>query len=205
MDFENAPSGDGGSYEKPKPGKYMGILIGFAFVGTQPGGQYGPKPKVMLRWELHKRKGPSLDEGGNPHTITKTFGATVRGDNSLLKRAIEAHGIKVEEGQKTSSHDWMGKVAWLDVEWSDDEKYANVEGISPLDPEDDEAPQGKLPAEHWEPTDGTPVPSWARWAVAKSSDYAHLVPDKTGAPTGPPPRKPVPAGVGAGDNDDIPF
>jgi hypothetical protein len=160
----------------------------------------------MLRWELHKRKGPSTDSQGNPHTITSTFGATIRGDNSRLKKAIEAHIGRIEEGQKTSSHDWLGKAAWLDVEWSDDnpEKgYANVVNISPLDPEDDEVPGQKLPAEHWEPTDEAAPPSWARWAVAKSTDYAHLAPTRNGASNGKP-LPPVPAGVG-GDDEDIPF
>jgi hypothetical protein len=202
MEFENSPSGDGGSYEKPKAGKYIGVLVGFAYVGTHTGGQYGPKPKVLLRWELHKRKGPSLDSQGYPHTITSRYSATIRGDNSLLRKALAAHGINVAEGEKTDSRDWLGKAAWIDVEWSDDDKYANVVGVSPLDPEDDEVPERKLATEHWEPADGTPPPGWARWAVGRSTDLAHLVKDGNGKASG----GPVPAGVGAGgDDDDIPF
>ncbi len=206
MKFENTPKGDGGSYEKPKEGKYIGLLVGFAFVGTQDGGQFGPKAKIMLRWELHKRKGPSIDSKNFVHTITKTFGATVRGDGSLLKKCIEAHGVSLAEGASADSHDWLGRGAWLDIVWSDDEKWANVSGISRLDPDDDILPKNSLPFEHWEPEDNTAPPSWASWAVAKSTDLAHLAPKKEarGATNG----TPVGAGVGPvsiADEDGPPF
>lgn len=205
MKFENTPKSDGGSYEKPKPGKYLGVLVGFAYCGTQPGGKFGPKPKVMLRWELHKRKGPSVDSKGFVHTITQTFGATIRGDGSLLRQCLEAHGIAMPEGSSSESRDWFGHGAWLDVEWSADEKYANVTGISRLDPEDDEMPEKKLHFEHWEGEADGRVPDWASWAVARSTDLAHLAPKRDAKPASN--GTPVGAGVGAtaDDDSDIPF
>jgi hypothetical protein len=207
MKFENTPKSDGGSYEKPKPGKYLGILVGFAYVGTHGGGQFGPKAKVMLRWELHKRKGPSLDSKNFIHTVTANFGATVRGDNSLLRKCLEAHGIALPEGAGTDSHDWLGHGAWLDLDESADGKWINVAGVSRLDPEDDELPPKQLHFEHWEPDDGTPPPPWANWAVARSTDLAHLAIEKQSK--GSPPAAngaPAPAAVGASvTDDDIPF
>lgn len=201
MEFENTPKTDGGSYEKPKEGKYIGVLVGFCYIGTHGGGQYGPKPKVMLRWELHKRRGPSLDSTGFVHTITQTFGATIRGENSLLRKCIEAHGIALPEGAATESRDWLGRAAWLDLEESADKKWINVVGISKLDPDDDGIPEKKLQVEHWEgEQDGAPPP-WANWAIAKSSDLAHLAA----------PKKPAAAAVmapatadTAEDDDDAP-
>jgi hypothetical protein len=203
MDFVNTPTSGGDSYEKPKPGKYIGVLCGFAFIGTQPSSGFGAKPAVLLRWELHKRKGPSMDSKNFIHTVTAKFGATIRGDNSRLKKAIEAHfGAKIEEGQKIRSQDWLGKAAWLDLKASDDEKYINVDGISPLDPEDDAAPSPTLPFEHWEPTDTIPPPGWAQFWVGRSTDLAHLVEARPRGGNG----APVGAGVGVGDEtDDIPF
>lgn len=222
MKFDNAPSGDGGdSYERPKPGKYLGALIGFAYIGTQPGGQYGPKPKVMLRWELHKRKGPSLDSKEFIHTITQRFGATVRGDKSLLAKALAAHGVEIPEGQEADSRDWLGKSCWLDLEaetGDNGKEYINVVGISRLDPEDDQPPKQVLPSEHWDDSDaaaGVECPDWAAWAVAKSTDLSDLAPKFAGG--GGKGRKagkapavngvPVAAGVssGGGDDEDIPF
>ena len=203
MDFENTPNSDGGSYEKPKPGKYIGVLVGFCFCGTQPGGQYGPKPKVMLRWELHKRKGPSKDSKDFIHTVTQTFGATVRGENSMLRKALKAHGISIPEGGKTASRSWLGSAAWLDLEESPDKKYTNVAGISRLDPEDDATPTQVLPSEHWEPKDETAPPSWAGWALAKSTDLAHRAPKRTAEAEAN--GVPVGAGVGSTDDDEIPF
>jgi hypothetical protein len=208
MDFENTAQGND-SYEKPNPGKYIGLLVGFAYVGTHAGGQYGPKRKVLLRWELHKRKGPSLDSGGNIHTISREYGATIKGENSLLKKALEAHGVEVPENGKTSSRDWLGKAAWLDLEASDDGKYTNVTSVSKLDPEDDVIPTRKLELSHWDDKDaaaGTAPPSWAAWKVGRSTDLAHLAPSHaggTGSNGKPATRQPV---VVPGEDDgDIPF
>lgn len=228
MQFENTPGGGSGdSYEKPKPGKYLGVLVGFAFIGTQPGGQYGPKPKVMLRWELHKRKGPSIDSKGFIHTIAQRFGATVRGENSLLRKALEAHGVNVAEGQTTASHDWLGHAAWLDIEeetGDNGKEYVNVKAISRLDPDDDEIPARVLPLEHWDDSDavvGFECPEWAAWAVAKSTDLSDLAPKFAGGggkgkKRTVPAREPAANGAAVGaavgatttdadQGDDIPF
>jgi hypothetical protein len=163
----------------------------------------------MLRWELHKRKGPSVDSAGHVHTITQTFSATVRGDQSLLRKCLEAHLIDIPEGGVTDSTRWLGHAAWIDVGWSDDEKYANVEGFSRLDEEEDALPTKQLHFEHWEPEDagaGKSPPQWAGWAIARSSDLAHLAAKKPGAPAanGTPARATAPVGAPA-DVDDIPF
>jgi hypothetical protein len=202
MKFKNTPSSDGGSYETPKPGKYIGLLVGFAFVGTH-NGQYGPKEKVLLRWELHKRTAPSRDSKANVHTVTQMFGATINGDGSLLKKALEAHGIDIPEGIEIESRDWLGRAAWLDLELSDDQRWANVKGISKLDPVDDKIPRNVLHLEHWEGEPDGPPPSWADWAIRRSQDLARLATKKPEAKSKP---QPVRTSATAGDNvDDVPF
>jgi hypothetical protein len=201
MKFEN-PKSDGGSYEKPKEGKYIGLLIGFCYVGRQDGGQYGSKEKVLLRWELHKRNAPSRDSKAHIHTVTSMFGATIRGDQSLLKKALEAHGINLPEGTETNSRDWLGRGAWLDLKLSDDQKYINVVDISRLDPDDDTLPTKQLHFEHWEgEQDGTP-PSWAHWAIGRSQDLSHLAPEKSKANSKP---QPAPVRAAKSNDDDTDF
>jgi hypothetical protein len=214
MKFDNTPTSDGGSYEKPEPGKYLGILVGFSFVGIQPGnGQYAPRPQVMLRWELHKRKGPSIDSKNFVHTVTASFGATVRGENSKLRKTLAAHGVDIPEGGSSESCEWLGKAAWLDIELSDDRKYINVVNVSRYDPVEDDLvkPEQVLDSISWE---GAPdeklCPSWAAWAVARSTDLSDRAPKFAGGKRSE--KQPVRAGIGAtncnndpNDEENIPF
>lgn len=180
MRFENrATINDGGSYERPKPGKYLGVLIGFADVGTQPSTNYDAKRKVMLRWELHKRSGPSRDNDGNVHTITNMYGATITGKNSLLRKCLEAHGISIPEGKSTDSREWLGNCAWLDLAESPDGKWINIASVSRLDPDEDVAPHTEIDLENWERDSDVPPPPWCHWAIARSTDLGHLVTAKT--------------------------
>lgn len=197
MEFTASNGGAGGSYEKPKPGKYLGVLIGIADIGTQPGGQFGPKRKLMLRWELHKRKGPSLDSAGHIHTITARYNQSMDAKSSL-RPVVEAHIGKLKDDDRTRTQDWLGKAAILDLAEDDSGKYVNVDNVTPLDPEEDVAPTQHEPSEHWEPRDGTPPPHWAKYAVEKSAEWQKIHGDGNGAPVG--------AGVGADDDSsDIPF
>jgi hypothetical protein len=199
MDFTATSGGDGGSYEKPKPGRYTGVLVGVAVIGTHEGGQYGPKAKIMLRWELHKRKGPVVDTEGNPMTIDQRYNQSFA-DRSTLRPVVEAHMGPIADGQTVRSQDWLGKSAILNL--VENGKYINVETVAALDPEEDEAPKPALKLEHWEPADDTPCPSWAKFWWEKSTDFA----GKKGseARNGRAPAMAT-AGGGGEDDDDIPF
>lgn len=193
MEFSASNGGSGGSYEKPKPGTYTGVLIGIADLGTQPGGQYGPKRKIMLRWELHKRKGPQLDSAGNILTITSRYNQSFDVKSSL-RPVVEAHTGPIRDGEKTSSKEWLGKSAKLLLKESEDQKYVNVASVTPLDPEEDEVPTQVETIEHWEMSDLTNPPGWAKYAVEQSPEWK----ESRGVPVG--------AGTGsAHPDDDIPF
>jgi hypothetical protein len=196
MDF-TASSGGGGSYEKPKPGNYTGILIGVADIGTHVG-QFGAKRKLMLRWELHRRKGPSLDSMGNTNTVTCKYNQTFDVKSSL-RPVIEAHTGPIKDGEKISSRDWLGRAAKLVLKESDDAKYINVDTVTPLDPEEDEMPERREAFEHWEASDAGPPPLWAKNWVEKSTEWqkAHGQPNGTAVPVG--------ASATADDDSSIPF
>lgn len=199
MDFTATSGGDGGSYEKPKPGRYIGVLVGIADIGTQVGGAYGPKSKIMLRWELHKRKGPVVNSDGATATITARYNKSFDA-KSTLRPIVEAHIGRVADGAKTTSHDWLGKAAILNLEESDDGKYVNVKTVAALDPDEDEAPKPTLKFEHWGPDDGTTAPTWAKFAWEKSAEFtgktdSHSEPARNG-------RAPAMATAGGGSEDD---
>lgn len=171
MQFKVTEGGSGGSYEKPAPGRYLGILIGFADLGTQET-KFGEKRQVMLRWELHKRKGPSVDSQGNPHTITARYTASLDAKSSL-RPVVEAHMGRLTNGKNALSQDWLGHTALLVVEESIDGKYVNVTSISRMDPEEDEEPRQILAVEHWEIGDPSQPPPWCAWVVQKSKEFQH--------------------------------
>jgi hypothetical protein len=197
MDFTASNGMAGGSYEKPKPGSYYGVLVGFAEVGTHDS-QFGAKQKVMLRWELHRRKGPVLDEAGGILTTIQTYNQSFDVKSSL-RSVIEAHIGPVEDGRKVSSRDWLGKSARLVLKESTDKKYVNVETVTPLDPEEDEAPKQVEASEHWEMKDDALAPPWCKWKVERSQEWEQVhgkAPAKNGTP--------AMAGAGIGTGDDQP-
>lgn len=199
MEFTASNGAGGGSYEKPKPGSYYGVLIGFADLGTHIG-QFGAKKRVMLRWELHRRKGPSLDSAGHIHTITAMYNNSFDVKSSL-RPVVEAHIGAVKDGEKIDSHNWLGQAARLVLKESDDAKYVNVDIVTPLDPEEDEVPPQQETSEHWEMTDGTTAPTWCGWMVQRSEEWKKE--HGTGTANGTPAT--VGAVTGAGDDDDVPF
>ena len=140
MDFKASNStGSGDSYEKPAPGTYTGVLQGFAGCGTHADGfnKGKTKKRCMLRWELHKRRGPSVDSQGRIHTVTLAFTASMH-EKAKLRQIVEAHIGVLRNDDRTSSEQWLGKPVKLTLRDSDDGKYANVFSASPFDAEEEE-------------------------------------------------------------------
>jgi hypothetical protein len=203
VEFTASTGSGGGSYEKPKPGTYTGILIGVADLGTHVG-QFGAKQRLMLRWELHRRKGPVLDTAGHILTITAMYNQSFDAKSSL-RPVVEAHVGKIADGIKIRSQDWLGRPARLVLKESDDGKgYINVDTVTPLDPEEDEVPKQVETSEHWELKDGGKGPDWSSWMYVRSEEWKRANPG-TGAGTNGQGRVPVAAGAAAaGDDDDAP-
>src|SRR4051812_24055509 len=128
------------SFKPVDDGDYVGVLIGFSYIGMHPTKEYGDKAKCMLRWELHELDAPHRlmeDDENLPHVVTQSFPATIRGESSWLYKALVAHGIAVPGGSVTDSRDWYGKVAKLTVEGAQgnrgDRVFMNVVDIDPLE------------------------------------------------------------------------
>jgi hypothetical protein len=169
MKYTASSNSDSGSYERPKPGIYRGVLIGVANLGTQTS-QFGTKRRIALRWELHRKSGPSMDSMGHVHTIRGLYNQSFDVKASL-RAVIEAHIGPIVEGAEYDSRNWLGTSARLSLKPSDDGKYVNVSCVTPLDPEEDDLPKQHEPAFHWEgPADGPP-PAWIRDMVEKSEEW----------------------------------
>lgn len=196
MEFTASNGASGGSYEKPKPGNYLGVLIGVAELGTHQG-QYGPKRRIMLRWELHRRKGPALGADGDILTIFAMYNSSFD-VKSTLRQVVEAHVGRYEDGTKVDPQEWLGSAARLVLKESDDGKYVNVDSVVPLDEEEDEAPERRQATELWELTDAAAAPLWCRWMVERSDEW------KARKATPAATRRPVSVPA-TDDDDDIPF
>ena len=179
MDFKASNStGSGDSYEKPAPGTYTGVLQGFAGCGTHADSfnEGKSKKRCMLRWELHKRRGPSVDSQGRIHTVTCAFTASLH-EKAKLRQIVEAHIGVMRNDDRTTSQEWLGKPVKLTIRDSDDGNYANVFSASPFDAEEEECqpPDRELPSEHWEidkdGRDGVPCPRWAEWLASRSKEW----------------------------------
>jgi hypothetical protein len=209
---------------KPVPeGEYIGVLVGFCYVGLHNTADWGPREKCMLRWELHDMNPPHnicVDEERLIHVVSQQFPATIRGDSSWLHKCLVAHGIVTPGGGYADSKNWHGHVAKLKIEHAQGNKggtFSNVVDIKPLDHPVSIVP--KLTYEHWEPSDDTPPPIWAKFMIERSNDLYDRVhkgkseekdkpskpEDRQEEPYNPPSRSSydsAPAGI---DDDDIPF
>ena len=84
------PVAKSGADYKPVPeGNYFAVIVGCFDLGTQPGGQYGPKHKVILQFELHKKKGVVRNAEGDP-VVTSAFYTLAFSDKSPLRHHSEA-------------------------------------------------------------------------------------------------------------------
>jgi hypothetical protein len=188
--------GSGEAREVAPPGKYMGICNAVFMLGTQPAfdASQAPKQKVMLGFELHKRKGPALNGAGRPYEVNAIMTNTANIKSTLIKvyaSALEGSPYTEEDLEKIRAEggfdveELLGKCCWIDVinekkaDGTINDKIANV---SALDPEDDKAPEGLTDEVYWDWTLGVECPKriaffWNR--AAENPDRKSEVP---GAP-----------------------
>lgn len=211
------------SFKVADDGVYLGVIVGFSYVGMHQTKDWGAKPKVMLRWELHETEppfNPCVDDEDLIYVVTQNFSATIGGEQSWLYKCLLAHGIAVPGGSCTDSKDWYGKAAELTIKSVEASKagklFMNLTDIVKLDHDVKIVPVLKY--EHWEADDEAPPPTWAKSMIDKSSDiYQRVAVAKSATPAarpGPaasqgnyqPPMAPA-GGYRApmDDDEDIPF
>jgi len=80
------------NYVPPPAGTHYGRCFGVVDLGTQPSDMYGPKPRIMLMWELPNERVEYEEDGKKkerPQTISKEYGASL-GTKADLRKHLDA-------------------------------------------------------------------------------------------------------------------
>jgi hypothetical protein len=206
-------------------GSYFGVCTGVYDLGTQPSQKYDPTHKVLIEFELHKKKGPALDKDGKPLRVTQfyplAFGKRKNGEKAKLRQAVEGIlGRSFDEAEAKAGYDvtQLAEVCCrLKVSHDSNEDGNKYEVLSyfPLD-EDDPEPktEANITVYELDPKSEIPdeVPDWIKKMVRKSAEWVKV----HGQPRGDEDKKPaarngnaktakatVPSG--ADDDEDLPF
>jgi hypothetical protein len=191
---------------------YTGVVCGIYDIGTQTGGQFGPNSQFVIMFELHTRRGPARDSKANVFTIS-TFVNFYLGSRSrpanLLKLVEVLEGRTLTDAEIKAGYDvekLLGKCCQVQVIHEPNAKgemKAKVGATMPLDPDDD-APKGELDEVYYEITADRTIPEslpkFVQDFIKKSKEFGG-----GGQPADAGSRQPVGAGVGAKDDEDIPF
>lgn len=186
------------------PGNYKGILIGICDIGTQDGGEFGPKRQLVLTWELH-RKG--LDR---PYQISRFYTASFNVKAGFRKDVEAMTGRTFKDGEEIELDSLLEHPARIQIahgKRKDGSPRDEIKSLMPLD--EDERPPIPVGNSYFfeitEPLIDIPsaVPKFLRERIEKAPEYTgHAGPVSASV------RSPVAAGQtsgGGGDDDDIPF
>lgn len=172
-------TGSGEKFEKPAPGTYTGVCNGVYNAGKQEGYQGGkPVQKLLLTFELHKRKGPARDSGGRIFECSTTVSNTANIKSSLIDKFASAmRGRAYTEAELKE----IAKAGGFDPEsllglsckitlalGTSGNPYVDV--VAALDPEDDQIPEMETDTCYWDYTMDGEVPKRVAWLWAKSLD-----------------------------------
>lgn len=118
--------------EKHPAGMVQAVLCAVEDIGIQKGewqGQAKNRRKLVLIWETSKKQAD-----GSPFVMSKTYTASMA-DNSRLRADLEGWAgrkFTPEELKKFDVDTFLGQNCLLNIVHSDDGKYANIAGITPV-------------------------------------------------------------------------
>lgn len=198
---------EGKTYQLAPEGNHRAVCIGVYDLGTHDGGQYGPKRKIRIVWEL-------VDEemgDGRPFIVGRDFTMSL-GDRSRLKPILESwrgRAFTPEELKRFDVANLLGKSCLVNVvhQKPADRVYANVNTVSQL-------PKGMSKAEPRNPLiqfsidecDGEfpeGLPDWIKDKVRESPEWQSLY-ERPATPVRPSPAAEVILQAEEED-EDIPF
>jgi hypothetical protein len=165
-------------------GSYFGICIGVYDLGTQQSKQWEPSHKVLIEFELFKKKGPALDKEGKPLRITQFFplgfGKRKDGTKSKLRQAVEGilgRSFTDEEAKAGYDVTQLADVCCrLRLSHNVSESGAKYEEVTftPLD-EDDPEPrtESSIVVYELDPAQEIPsdVPDWIAKMIRRSEEW----------------------------------
>jgi hypothetical protein len=128
-EFKIAPSGN-----------HMARLYSVIDLGhqaTEWAGETKIMHKVVLTWELHGKDDnemPLTTDDGKPLIVSKRYTVSL-GEQARLRQDLEAWSNKkmtAEDRKNFDLKNLLGKFCMVNITHSEDGKYANISGISPV-------------------------------------------------------------------------
>jgi hypothetical protein len=162
-------------------GNYQGVIVGVYDIGTQPSEKYEPSHQIIVSFELHKRRGPVLDDEGRPVLLNRYLGLGLginrtTGRPSQTRQVIEAcigRSLTPDEAKSYDVLTLVGKCCQIGVMHTEDGSK-EIPTYTPLD-EDDPTPKAQGKACAYEMTPGRvipdAVPDWIQKTVEKSLEW----------------------------------
>jgi hypothetical protein len=121
-------------------GSHMARLYSVIDLGhqaTEWAGETKIMHKVVLTWELHgndEQDQPLKTDDGKPLIVSKRYTVSL-GDQARLRQDLEAWSNKkmtAEDRKKFDLRNLLDKFCMVNITHSEDGKYANISGISPV-------------------------------------------------------------------------
>lgn len=121
-------------------GNHMARLYSVIDIGhqaTEWKGETKIMHKVVLTWELHgedENGQPLKTEDGKPLIVSKRYTVSL-GEQARLRQDLEAWSNKkmtAEDRKNFDLKELLGKFCMVNITHSEDGKYANISGISPV-------------------------------------------------------------------------
>jgi hypothetical protein len=121
-------------------GNHMARLYSVIDLGhqaTEWAGETKIMHKVVLTWELHgndDQDQPLKTDDGKPLIVSKRYTVSL-GDQARLRQDLEAWSNKkmtAEDRKKFDLRNLLDKFCMVNITHSEDGKYANISGISPV-------------------------------------------------------------------------
>ena len=121
-------------------GNHMARLYSVIDLGhqaTEWAGETKIMHKVVLTWELHGKDDnemPLTTDDGKPLIVSKRYTVSL-GEQARLRQDLEAWSNKkmtAEDRKNFDLKNLLGKFCMVNITHSEDGKYANISGISPV-------------------------------------------------------------------------
>jgi hypothetical protein len=173
-DFKIAPAGN-----------HMARLYSIIDLGHQSvewAGESKIMHKVVFTWELHGDDDagePLKTDDGKPLIVSKRYTVSL-GEQARLRQDLEAWSNKKMSAEDRKNFDLkslLGKFCMVNITHSEDGKYANISGISPVPTAlRNQMPEGvNAPVHFWlaefDQTKYEALPKYYREKIAESSEW----------------------------------
>jgi len=134
-------SDKGGNFKPVPEGQHLGICDMMVDLGMQDGGQYGPKHKVYIRFQIPGERvtGEWDGEAYDRPAVTGIQLTLSLGKNSAMRPFLESWRGKKFTSEEVRGFDIVnvaGKAAYLNIvhDEKDGKTYANIQSIMPVPP-----------------------------------------------------------------------